>query len=614
MKKRYPYFLIFTMAACMLAAVLFAVCLRPEGLPDCVRFRERLHDLPVSPYYDAAGDKYYLFLPAYASKEDISVSPAPYSGFQVTFSHGGGEDCASLADMPLEEDITVTASALLRTHTFTLRLQQCSGIPTVHLQAGEDMLTYLHKDKNNESQAAVTILDENGSPLLGDICTVSGRGNGSWSGEKRPYTLKFSDPITVGPFSDVESLCLLAEATDESKLRNALAYYGGQQLGIPYASPYQYINLYVNGEYRGLYGMVTKENYRKHIEADGIQAVFEISNGENKQEFWSSGMEKRIHILYGDTETVRQSVDSLEAALLSQDWERCAQLADLASFARKYALEEFFANFDLGFFSQYFYLDESGVLHCMLPWDYDWTLGSSISCFNDAQAFELRVFRTDSWYSRLLENDQFISQLLSVLNDGITDGFIASLEDHLSRCVSGIGGSRDCDRLRWGTAPEAYSSGLTELQDFSAFFRDYFPQRQAFLRSYFSDPDGYYSVSLVGNSFGTFFIPKGEDLMDHLGGTRILTGPVTLESPLIWCNDDGLTPESAGAKAEDVVFFHMYVGSAETEAPTEDLSSPLGKLAHYAGKLLILALFGLSALIIFLLNLWSAWKRPSPSR
>ena len=102
------------------------------------------------------------------------------------------------------------------------------------------------------------MVDARGEPMLSSSATMYGRGNGSWdSPSKKPYNLEFPQEISVGSFTDVTKLCLLAEFSDESRLRNSLAYYAGKELGVDYASAYQYTNLYVNGEYLGLYGIVT---------------------------------------------------------------------------------------------------------------------------------------------------------------------------------------------------------------------------------------------------------------------------------------------------------------------------------------------------------------------
>ncbi len=606
MRKRSLYFLILAMAACMLAMVIYAALNHPKNLNDYIQFRDSQYGLLLEPFYDTEEGKYYLFLPAYVTKEEVTVSPAPYSVSQFTFSCGNENTSARLAQMPLSEDITVTAKNPLSSQTFTIQLRQCENLPTLYVQANGDLLEYLRQDKAGERDIGVHILGENGDTLLQNMCTMNGRGNGTWDNHaKLPYTLTFSEPVSVGPFEEVTKLCLLAEFFDESKLHNALAYFGGQEMGIPYASPYMYINVYVNGKYLGLYGIVTKEEYIKHIEKDNIQAVFEISSGENRQEFWSASMYRRIHVMYGDLETVRAAVDSFEAALIDQDWARCRQKADFASFAQKYVLEEFFANYDMGYASQYFYLDQDGVIRCMLPWDYDWTLGSSVSYYNNKQSFELKVFRYESWYSLLLNDPQYMAQVTDSIDAFITDEFLQSLEDHLSECIRLIEASRDCDILRWKNTPMRNEfrirSGMKSLSEFSTQLSSYFPARKTFMADYFRRPEEYCRIGFVRSFYSTYFIPKGDDFWSHFEGASILTCIDSQGRPAQWRSEtDGATPEEIGIVTEDLVF-----RSPPSDQDDADVPSPsfFDKLRTYAGELAIIGCFGITALILFVIEI-----------
>ncbi len=602
MRRIAAYLPILILASAMALLLAFHLSAQQTDMLACVRFLDSTHGQALTPYYDQEADTYHLFLPAHLSQEALTAHPRHF-GTKLTFSGG------QFQELPADTDITVTATSLLHSQSYTLQIHRCDTLPTIYIQAKDQTLSHLHQDKNNKSEVFLTMVDADGAVLLEQTATLSGRGNGSWSGEKRPYTLSFSEPVSVGPFENADKLRLLAEASDESKLRNSIVYHAAQALNFPYASAYTYVNVYIGGEFRGLYGMVTKEEYEKHIEEDAIQAVFEIASGENRQEFFSSGFEKRIHVMYGSLDTIQAQVNAMEEALISQDWDRCAQLLDLRSFAEKYALEEFFANYDLVFGSQYFYLDQNHVIHCMLPWDYDWTLGSSVTYFNDAQAIELRAFRDSSWYSSLLNWETFRQETLSVLEEDYTEAFFDSLDRHTQATIQAIRTSRSSDQIRWRNYPPStypIASGMEDLTEFAVWFREYYSLRKSFLTSWLRDPGAYARVTFIGEHLGSFFIPRGENLMDHLGSANILTAPLSDGRSHTWYTPEGQTPEDIGAVTEDLDFLSIAL---EEEAPASQERTASQRLKEYGGKLLFLIIFILSALLLGLAECRRNWHR-----
>lgn len=522
MLKRKRFLPILLIMVCMLAVVLYAVWLQSGDLFSQVRFQDSTHGQTLDLFYDEDESCYVLFLPPFTEPQDITCD-CP-GGIRVEYD----PDTAAL-----------TISTGLRSQRIHLRLMRTSAIPSTFIHAEEGLLEYLHKDKKNTRDVVVTMVDARGEPMLSSTATMYGRGNGSWdSPSKKPYNLEFPQEISVGSFTDVTKLCLLAEFSDESRLRNSLAYYAGKELGVDYASAYQYTNLYVNGEYLGLYGIVTKQEYKKHLQKDHIQAVFEISSGQNRVEFDSS-LGWRINVMYGSKRQVQSLVSDFEEALVQGDWEQIEPFLDVESVARKYALEEFLANLDLAYASQYFYVDEAGKIHAMLPWDYDFTLGSSYEYYNNLQPFELKVYRnTNSWYYLLMDENPFREAVVEVWQSQFTDEFLQRLETHLLREIETIGDSWTCDKLRWKQEPpfSQYdtASGVTELDGFYDLFRTYFYQRRDFLLNYHTHWWDYSYLHFYGIRWGNLILPNGVNPWDYLKDASILDVNVPGEKFLGW--------------------------------------------------------------------------------
>lgn len=518
-----PILLIF---ACLTGLLVFDYGLTHEmgQLPSDLEFQDKKNSITLSPFYDETEDAYFLFLPACTSLSDVTVSNAA-TGRSIPFSL---VDLGPDADNPSGKAVEVTLS---RT-TYTIPIWQCDSLPSIFLQGKSNMLEHVHQDKQNKASSYITILDETGEVLLQELGTLSGRGNGTWGGSmgtgqpKRPYNLGFSKPISVGPFEEVTTLCLLAEYSDESKLRNSLVYYAGQELGLNYASPYTYVNLFVNGEYLGLYGVVTKQNYVRHIQEDQIADVFECTSYYGTHDFYSRVLWQPMKLFYGDAQHGEDIVTCLEEALTQQDWARCEQLMDVDSFARMYALQEFFCNIDMTYASQYFYVDYDEVIHTMLPWDFDFSMGSAINHFNPSQERSLLVYRNDdnfSWYLRLLEWEEFRQRVADVIQEDYTDAFFQKLSQRLLGDIERIETSRACENRRWKNAPdyiEFYiASGMETLEEFHDFYTGFFPKRRDFMLEYFRNAGDYCRVSLYSETLGwcsCVMIPKGSRPADYI--------------------------------------------------------------------------------------------------
>lgn len=474
MQKRIMYIAILALALCLLILVLSVAAvqtMQTEPL-NYVQFRETVGNMTLVPWEKEG--VWYLFLPSHAGPEDVQITASP--GITAT----------------LERDGTLRVKTLLRTREYPLEIRQNTNLPTLSLEIEAGTLAYIHSSLDHEKDVYATMTDADGNILLQKIATLSGRGNGTWGGNKRPYNLNFSEKISVGPFQEISKLCLLAESYDESKLRNSLAYFAGQNLDMDYASGYMHCNLYVAGEYRGIYGISTKQEYEKHIQQDGIQAVFEYTGYPKKNQFYTFPGLQPIRVLYGNLDETSYVVNDFCEALADRDWERCGELADMHSFAKKYVMDQFFLNYDMTFASQYFYIDGEGVIHTMLPWDYDWSMGSSNNYYRiPAPSEEIIARFPDFWSVQMLDDPAFGAEIVDVLNTWYTEEFFQKLTNHTEETIDAIGASLENDVVRWWGENEMNLYDGTpdreHLKLLSEQFSLYYPRRRDFLMHHFGD-------------------------------------------------------------------------------------------------------------------------------
>lgn len=563
MGKKTALLLIILISLVMLVTICWAVTAQQRS-PSQLRFQAGT--VPLKPYQDPGTETYSLVLPAFSQKEDLTAS---HGGMGSLDFSSDGQTYDSLGQVPLDQAVTVTVSFPWGAEdTYTLRLMQASTRQTIYLETKDGTIDLVNASQDHEASVSVTIWDEAGQPEYQGHAAISGRGNGTWNWEKKPYDLKFPETVTVGSFQNVDKLCLLAEFVDDSKLRNALAYHTGQLLDIPYASGYLYADLYIDGTYQGIYALTTKREYTKHISSDGIQSVFELSSS-NKGNFFYTDHGKQIRIHHGQQEDILYAVENFEDALMDRDWTALWQTADLTSWARKYAMDEFFYNYDLPLTSQYFCVDTEGKIKCVLPWDYEWVFYPRMSPYDFSQEQAFAAFYSHgNWYEILLENEAFRLEAARILREEFTPQLFAAMEDYMDECVQELTGSWHCDRYRWNSsyaAAPGTDGGEGTMRWYAGLFRGYFEARRDFMIQVLENWDDYCVLLFFSEAEGARYqsnlqliVPKGTlaaDYQQNIIDTLTNLGP---NAPVSITAQDGTALENVGIITENMVITAVY--------------------------------------------------------
>ena len=177
-----------------------------------------------------------------------------------------GETAISFAD-----DFTLTVEAEsgdTKDYVVSLNCPQINTeLPVLRLQPEREIV-----DKENYVNTKVTLYspftDEGWYSPDDEPVEVRGRGNSTWILPKKPYRLKFPEKVSpIGlDHTKAKSWVILAHDMDKSLLRNHLAFEVSRVLFNPdenYHDPSailftpcsQFINVYMNDEYHGLYQM-----------------------------------------------------------------------------------------------------------------------------------------------------------------------------------------------------------------------------------------------------------------------------------------------------------------------------------------------------------------------
>ncbi|MBQ6062424.1 MAG: CotH kinase family protein [Prevotella sp.] len=156
--------------------------------------------------------------------------------------------------------------------------EQLTDVPTIYLTIDLNDVSSIDnwgKEYNDDGsdmyrRATIQVVDASGSleEFIDDGLNIKVRGNSTASvgNGKRPYRLKFDKDVkTDGVVTETHkhdllgsgykkrNWTLLANAFDNSMIRNAITYHIGQYVGLPFCPGYKFVDLVINGSYRGTY-------------------------------------------------------------------------------------------------------------------------------------------------------------------------------------------------------------------------------------------------------------------------------------------------------------------------------------------------------------------------
>ncbi|MBQ9747130.1 MAG: CotH kinase family protein [Clostridia bacterium] len=146
-------------------------------------------------------------------------------------------------------------------------------------------LTYIEQNKNNRDKGAkITIVNESGKveysdTSAGSTSEIKGRGNATFGYYKKPYQIKLSSKTALLGMDKSKTWILLANYTDQTALHNAMAFTMGDALGVPFGIEYRFVNLYIDGEYRGMYMICEKVQIdSSRVDIEDLEKATEKAN------------------------------------------------------------------------------------------------------------------------------------------------------------------------------------------------------------------------------------------------------------------------------------------------------------------------------------------------
>ena len=401
----------------------------------------------------------YLFLPASADMTQLSLTfvtePASHkvmlSGNKGMTYLSDAVDVTEVAAVGADGYREITASVGKGKQPLTFRVMQASAIPTMYLTSSDAAQgrDWVDASKSNAATGTMNLIGADGTPVYsGELKQIKARGNSTFTyAEKKSYQIKLAeagDLLVTG--EQVKTWVLLASYFDATQMHDKLIKDLAAELGLAYTASCDWVSLYYDGVYRGIYLLSEKnsvgetsvaitdmeqayEQLNEGYGTDMTTALAENSYGQQYQytkdltepenitggylielnhDMWdeASGFKTRQGVAFnikspewcGDSamKYISEYYQAFEDAVYATDdtgaytgynastGKYFYDYVDMDSLVKVFLLQELSLNCDGFISSVYFYKDADGKMFAGPIWDQDMTFGTGWTKTNAA--------------------------------------------------------------------------------------------------------------------------------------------------------------------------------------------------------------------------------------
>ena len=626
---RWACFVIFVVLPLLFSPVSFRQMKISELL-----YSDRIEDVIVFSYDDGRnlkcwhrnpGEMNYVLFPSYVNMSQIKIGTEVarvdlIEGDTVVTIEGGKEIVSELkTDVIYDLNIYRSKSEKI-CHRQVIFLKS-GGIPTLYVTTESGGMDRLNADKTYKENGHIELLDENGKLLVSeDLRNISGRGNHTFTFEKKSYLMNFDRDIDFFGMGESDSWVLLCNVYDPAYIRNKLVYEMALQAQMPGSPHSEFVDVYFNGEYGGLYQFCERVDIGKNrLEIGDLSAANQELNGpglEYANPFLSETGNKKGFLLqrnpkditggyllerdYGgkalqtesrfitalgdhftiknpkyasreEVEYISSLMQEIEDAIIAPDGvnpnsgKHYTEYIDLQSWADKYLVEEITENQGGGCSSSYFYKPQdslSSKVYGGPVWDYDKAFGNAAGFNQDTQILgflTLHDYHT-TWFYYLYRHDDFVEMVKKEYREKFSDYLSIMAEEKADEYLAHIMDSIRLDKVRFGYIWEDSPDYLEQVERVKRFILE----RKAFLDDIWVNDERVCMVRFLDeNKEGTrcFGVKAGECVNifpDHYWEEGLHFLGWQIEG-----SDLYLTPEMP--VCEDIAVYCAYERETETE-------------------------------------------------
>lgn len=451
----------------------------------------------VLPWLDPTNQEYYVFLPSYATPDNISAHEL---SFTTQYN--------SIIDLPRVDHLLDSAFALNISNTrYPVHVVQSRSVHTLFLSLGEENLEKVNSTKGYTSSVCMRIVDTTGQTTFCDSLfrtSLRSRGNTTWYHEKKPYTITLDKPQSLLGMTQSTKWVLLANTYDPSNLRNKIIYDVAGSTFSNWSPRTEYVDLYINGRYQGLYLLSEKiEVSDTRLSFPGekrylFTMISDVQAGEKDILFCFPKTKRNAKLEYPQYITpeveneINHTLGQFESVILDgmkNPDKDISHMVDLDSWAQRYLIDEISVNLDCGYVSSYFYYTfthDSCVVYAGPIWDYDRTFG----CISGIYSSRIFVANEPSmnpeaptFSSAFMHNKQFQDRVKRVYKNQFRSQLIRLIDQGIDHLADSIGQATAMNNIRWHSLYDQPSLYIDDSVMTPSYLKDFLLHRLNFLDS-----------------------------------------------------------------------------------------------------------------------------------
>ena len=306
---------------------------------------------------------------------------------------------------------------------------------------------------------------------------IRGRGNTTWwAYPKKPYRIKFEEKTSLFGEKANKSWVLLALYNDFSLTKDRLAFTIADALGTDVFVPsYNYVELYLNGEYNGIYLLTdqvdenkgrasVKEDFTEtDVEVPFLVEIDEYAYEEGEEDVaWFKVGARSFTVKYPEPDeryndeqflyikNYVATVDSLTRKA-GVTMEELSEYLDMESFIDFFIVQEIMGQIDVNYKSVYMHKSIDGKLKMGPVWDFDWSVIGTDAWLTSRNLYKNNysgLRSTDNWFSYLYNGSPEFRRALALRWNEVRAAAISAI-DSVEAGKADIARAAEKDWLMW---------------------------------------------------------------------------------------------------------------------------------------------------------------------
>lgn len=366
----------------------------------------------VDSLFDEESGDYYLLLPSFARDQKALVEcddSVRFDSKDCSIGEGlllDNEQCYSISDDEGE---------------YCLVIKTADNIPSLFIDTESNSLDYVHEIKGNKEKGFAKVINDSGYiEYSNGFRYICGRGSTSWAPEKKSYKIELFDEESLCGMSPQKDWNLISLFYDQDKIHSKLFLDIGREFGCDNTPECEWIDLYCNGQYRGLY-LLTQTICLSDDDEWIVQKTIDGKNGDKRDENLSeSGYLFSVEEARSEGERAYDSImlqlNNVDAALCQKNG--YSDIIDYRSFAVQYLIDRISMEIDAMICSTYYTMRKGdSKLYAGPLWDYDRTMGGKQIAYYDSTIDNILENPMSEWYLTLYADEDFKKELAEVYKE-----------------------------------------------------------------------------------------------------------------------------------------------------------------------------------------------------